>query len=42
MKASYLDEQGGPEVLKYGDLPDPIAGEGEVVVNIHSASIIVL
>ena len=39
MKASYLDEQGGPEVLKYGDLPDPIAGEGEVVVNIHSASI---
>ena len=31
MKASYLDEQGGPEVLKYGDLPDPIAGGGEDV-----------
>ena len=39
MKAVYFDEHGGPEVLKYGDLPDPIAGEGEVVADIHAASI---
>ena len=39
MKASYMEQQGGPEVLKYGDLPDPVAGPGEVVVDIHAASI---
>lgn len=39
MKASYIEAQGGPEVLKYGDLPDPVAGPGEVVVDIHAASI---
>lgn len=39
MKASYFEENGGPEVLKYGDLPDPVAGPGEIVVDIHAASI---
>ena len=39
MKAAYIEEHGGPEVLKYGDLPDPAAGAGEVVVDIHAASI---
>jgi len=39
MKASYIEECGGPEVLKYGDLPDPVAGPGEVVVDIHAASV---
>lgn len=39
MKASYIDENGGPEVLKYGDMPDPVAGPGEVVVDIHAASV---
>ena len=39
MKASYLEEHGGPEVLKYGDLPDPVAGPGEVVVDIHASTV---
>jgi NADPH:quinone reductase-like Zn-dependent oxidoreductase len=39
MKAAYLDEYGGPEVLKYGDVPDPVAGANEVVVDIHAASV---
>ncbi|MBT5051184.1 MAG: NADP-dependent oxidoreductase [Rhodospirillaceae bacterium] len=39
MKAAYFEEHGGPEVLKYGDLPDPVAGAGEVVVDIHAASV---
>ena len=39
MKASYFEEHGGPEVLKYGDLPDPVAGPSEVVVDIRAASV---
>ena len=39
MKAAFIDEQGGPEVLQYGDLPDPQAGPGEIVVDIHAASV---
>ena len=39
MKAAYFDEHGGPEVLKYGDLPDPIPEAAEVVVDIHAASV---
>ena len=39
MKAAYIEELGGPEVLKYGELPDPLAGPGEVVVDIHAASV---
>ena len=39
MRAAYIEAQGGPEVLKYGDLPDPAAGAGEVVVDIHAASV---
>ena len=39
MKAAIINEQGGPEVLKYGDVPDPIAAADEVVVDIHAASV---
>src|SRR5436309_3536570 len=39
MKASYIERHGGPEVLQYGELPDPVAGSGEVVVDIHAASV---
>lgn len=39
MKASYFEKHGGPEVLIYGDLPDPVAGSGEVIVDIHAASV---
>jgi len=39
MKAVYIERFGGPEVLKYGDLPDPIAGPGEVVVDVVAATI---
>ena len=39
MKAAYIERHGGPEVLKYGDLPDPVAEPGEVVVDIHAASV---
>ncbi len=39
MKAAFIEQFGGPEVLKYGDLPDPAAGPGEVVVDVAAASI---
>lgn len=39
MKASYFERHGGPEVLIYGDLPDPEPGPGEIIVDIHAASV---
>jgi NADPH:quinone reductase-like Zn-dependent oxidoreductase len=39
MKAVLLINHGGPEMLRYGEAPDPTAGPGEVVVDIHAASV---
>jgi NADPH:quinone reductase-like Zn-dependent oxidoreductase len=39
MKAAFIEKYGGPDVLKYGDLPDPVARPGEVVIDVHAASI---
>jgi NADPH:quinone reductase-like Zn-dependent oxidoreductase len=39
MKASFFRRFGGPEVLEYGELPDPVPGAGEVLVEIHAASV---
>src|ERR1700704_4220694 len=39
MKASFFSRFGGAEVLQYGDLPDPVPARGEVVVDIHAASV---
>ena len=39
MKAVFIERFGGPEVLQYGDLPDPVAAAGEVVVDVHAASV---
>ena len=39
MKAVYIRQFGGPEVLEYGDLPDPSAGAGQIVVDTFAASV---
>ena len=39
MKAVYLERFGGPEVLQYGDLRDPLGAPGEVVVDVAAASV---
>jgi NADPH:quinone reductase-like Zn-dependent oxidoreductase len=39
MKAAFIEAHGGPEVLKFGDMPDPVAASGEVVVDIVAASV---
>jgi NADPH:quinone reductase-like Zn-dependent oxidoreductase len=39
MKAILIREDGGPEVLRYEDVPEPVAGPGEVLVRLHAASL---
>lgn len=39
MKAAFFMQHGDPEVLQYGDLPDPVAGPGQVLVDVHVASV---
>jgi NADPH:quinone reductase-like Zn-dependent oxidoreductase len=39
MKAAFIERHGGPEVLKFGEMPDPVAASGEVVVDIVAASV---
>jgi len=39
MKAAYFEQHGGPEVLRYGDLPDPVAGPGQILVDVYAASV---
>jgi NADPH:quinone reductase-like Zn-dependent oxidoreductase len=39
MKAAYFMKNGGPEVMQYGDVPDPVAGPGQVLVDVHAASV---
>jgi len=39
MKAVFIDRFGGPEVLTYGDQPDPVTGPGQVVVDVAAASV---
>jgi NADPH:quinone reductase-like Zn-dependent oxidoreductase len=39
MKAAYFMKNGGPEVMQCGDVPDPVAGPGQVLVDVHAASV---
>jgi NADPH:quinone reductase-like Zn-dependent oxidoreductase len=39
MKAAYFMQHGGPEVMQYGDVPDPVAGPGQVLIDVHAASV---
>src|SRR5581483_10148907 len=39
MKAVYVDEFGGIEKLKYGDLPKPSAGPGQALVKIAASGV---
>jgi NADPH:quinone reductase-like Zn-dependent oxidoreductase len=39
MKAAFIERFGGPEVFQYGDLPDPVAGSGEVLIDIVATTI---
>ena len=39
MKAIRIHEDGGPEVLRYEDAPDPEPGPGEVLIQLRAASL---
>jgi len=39
MKAVVLNEYGGPDKLKYEDVPDPVPGNGEVLVRMTATSV---
>ncbi len=39
MRALLSNESGGPETLRMGELPDPIAGAGQVVVAVRACAI---
>ena len=39
MKAIVVRQYGGPEVLKFEEYPDPVAGPGEVLVRVAAASV---
>ena len=39
MKAMLLTGHGGPDMLRYGDAPDPTPKPGEIVVDVHAASV---
>lgn len=39
MKAMVINAQGGPEVFEWRDMPDPVPAPGQVLVDIHAASV---
>ena len=39
MKAFYAERYGGPEVMRYGELPDPRPGRGEALIAVEAASV---
>jgi NADPH:quinone reductase-like Zn-dependent oxidoreductase len=39
MKAIFFEQHGGPEVLKYGEIPDPVAKPGEALIKVLAASL---
>jgi NADPH:quinone reductase-like Zn-dependent oxidoreductase len=39
MKAVFIRHYGGPEVLEYGEFPDPVVGSGDVLVKVAAAAI---
>jgi NADPH:quinone reductase-like Zn-dependent oxidoreductase len=39
VKAIRIHDDGGPEVLRYEDAPDPVPGPGEVLIELRAASL---
>ena len=39
MLAARIHEDGGPEVIRVEEVPDPVAAPGEVLVRIRAASL---
>lgn len=38
MKAAYIETTGGPDVIRYGDVPTPVPKQGEVLIRVAAAA----
>jgi NADPH2:quinone reductase len=39
MKAARFHKTGGPEVLIYEDVPDPVPGQGQILLKVEAAGV---
>lgn len=39
MRAAFLNQTGSPDVIQFGELDNPIAAEGEVLIRVHAVSV---
>ncbi len=39
MKAAFIETTGSPDVIRYGDLPNPTPRDGEVLVRVHASAV---
>lgn len=39
MQAAFIREQGPPSVLQFGELPDPVVGDGQVLVRVGAVAV---
>lgn len=39
MKAIYFEQHGGPEVLKFGELPSPVPAEGQALLKVRAVAL---
>lgn len=39
MRAAYIERLGDPDSIRYGELPDPVAAPGEVVVRVEAVAV---
>ncbi len=39
MKAAYIEQTGTPDVIRYGDLPDPVCGPDQVLLQVGAVSV---
>ena len=39
MKAAFIDSPGPPDAIRYGELPTPVTGEGEILIRVLAAAL---
>ncbi len=39
MKAAFIEQTGAPDVIVVGDIPDPVPGPGEVLIQVHAVAV---
>src|SRR5689334_11208129 len=39
MRAITIEQPGGPEVLRWTEVPDPVPADGEVLIEVHAAGV---